>query len=453
MNNSSYLKISQVHSSELNDNSEQSFLRVKTPSQLNESSVKLEDNMPQRQFVVKRLGNTTIRQTNPSKVGEALQAQIKRMFQERNKRIQRVPPKVDNRLPEVVNRKQSSKALPVSPRIGLVGTDPRDIQIYDMKKMLQECQEEATKTQATMRRMTLLISEVLRKLENFENKPAVLKQKSPVLQPTPRPAQRLVATKSTAPRLKEMTFRLPIFPIRTLNTLKKFESDLKTRQFNEIVFQKILSICSRVKLKSSEIMPFVFQSILNVNVLSNFVWDSADPNTNPLYFKNFVKFQTLYLKVVNAITNNLYGRNIYPQVVEKFLRAKILTQEKIKQDADKKLKKTLNKISTDEGSSKTAELQLNLNKQIQSSREPATAVNPTSFLECTETLKTQTSSNEENLDENKIQWLEDDKLDEDETENEMESLDGQDDSSNPMDADSHNLESVLDENDFEFLDC
>lgn len=430
------LKISNVYSESKvnNDKSEHQpmqTIRVRTPGQLNGSALEARPQIvkPNSQVIVKRLGNTTIRQTVALKVGAALNAEMKKIL------IQKSMNQAANTKPLVrATRARShidpSQAVP----IGRNPPDPRDATIRELKKVLLECRQEVAQVQMKMNRLTIVLNDVLNKMEKtVANKPPLIAQP---------PQKKLVATKSTGgKKTHEVTYRLPIFPISTLNTLTQFETDLKNRTFFKVVFQKMETVCNSVKIRQEMILPFVFQSILNLDVLSNFVWDHPKSTIKPfqrLQFKNFHMFQSFFVRLSHSVNSSLCYQNIDPKKFEQFLRSKIIAQEKLQLNQDERLKKIVE-------------------KEVKAKKELIASIN-LDYKPKQRTSELLREITTDKRDEKRIEWIEDEEAsinqsemeieNPDDEEHEMESFDGDYPSDNEA-----NLESVLDEHDFEFLDC
>lgn len=462
MNSSPSLKISNVYSesnvkNEKSEHSPMQFIRVRTPGQLNGSA--LAESRPQilkpglpTQVIVKRLGNTTIRQTVSLKVGEALNAEMKKILtHQKIKQAANTKP-LTRRLTQAHSHIDLSHAAPI---VRKNPPDPRDVTIRELKRVLLECRQELTQAQMMMNRLTIVINDVLLKVEK-----AATDKPPSIVQPPKKP----VATKSTGGKKShEVTYRLPIFPISTLGTLTQFESDLKNRTFFKVVMQKMETVCNSVKIKQEMILPFVFKSILNMNVLSNFVWDAQSTfhPSHKMYFKNFHMFQSFFARLSNSVSSSLYFHQIDPKKFELFLRSKIVAQDKLQKNQDKRFKLI---IENELKSKKELDSFINLANKPKQRTSGLVQFVPTMLLECNERLTTETTTDKR--DEKRIEWLEDEAAsinqsemeiinpdDEDlDEEHEMESFDGDHPSEHSNDHEA-NLESVLDEHDFEFLDC
>lgn len=445
------------------------FIKVRTPSSINNGSVAGRSS-PGR-ILVKRLGSTTIRTVPATNMKQAAKAQLVKMangsFQSHPAYSPTVPRMSQAPQPKPVMQSPLYRAPP----------DPRDDiirqlqeQNRDMKRMLLECRREAGQIQMKMRRWTVAINEVLGKAQRFQvpqmaqKPPPFVAQRPPAAPPAPIPPpktggtqMKVTARKSTAmphapppPPVSstDVVFRSPAFPIKSLASLKSFEGDLKNREFFDFVTQKLMATISKFKIeKPATLLAYVLQSLINPSILACMVWDHQEPMSDAnqrLALQTLRRFRDLYSRLVNNMSKILYGKNLDPAAVERFLRSKLFS--------DLKLRQHNAKIQQQQIAQRQAAASLELRKaMIQSEKQQQ----PT------------TSASEQHEDD--IEWI-DDKVsescelgneilgasgggDEDENAEEVDNFNetadhGEEEASNG----DNNPSSILEQN-FHFLDC
>lgn len=458
------MKISEVYSSAKIENPDKSavnLITVKTPGQLNGQFRRVVSSahpnaLEKKQILVKRImGSTTITKATtttvpPSQVGEAL---IKVQKQKENERS------FQAHYSEMSRKSLSNPPVAVKPvaKPTQAVKDPKDAfirqlqeQNSEMKKMLQEMRHEATQIQIKMRRWTATINDVLSRVQN-DKIVSVAVNASPKPSPhLPKPVMKLTARKGTAPR-NVIPFRSPNFPIKLLETMKQLEIDLNNNQYYELVFQRIMSSLSKVRIeKPATMLSYVLNTLIDVDLLGYFVWDAKSPvpdNIKPLFFDGFTRFQAFFSSLANAMSKICFEKYMDQRAVDVFLRSKIFTQSKIRH-----LKWKEQSQQAQAKPSQMVRIVRNLEKPEPPTEppQPSTSSKTETSLSCSEDLKPESDSENEN--EKKIEWIDDDDNPEEvNDDDEMEETEAQKEekpAKSPKGA-----ESMLSEEDFEFLNC
>ena len=351
------LRISDVQTVKTEDPEKNFLISVRTPTSINNGT---RSPIPGR-IMVKRLGSTTIRSVpSVNTMKQAAKAQLVKMA---NGNYQTHPayttsppnyrPVVHAPLPKPVT---TLYRAPPDPRDDII----RQLQEQnrEMKKMLVECRREASQIQTKTRRWTVAINEVLGRVQRLQapgimkavpQKPTMVPLLPPPMPPAPMltalksgPVMKVTARKSTSlppppPVAADVVFRSPAFPIKSFSSLKTFESDLKNRDFFDFVGQKLMGTISKFKIeKPATLLAYVLQTLVNPSLLSNMVWDNGEiipPPETPqrLALANFWRLRELYSRLVNNMSKNLYGKNLDPAAVERFLRSKVFSDLKFQQ--------------------------------------------------------------------------------------------------------------------------
>jgi hypothetical protein len=333
-----------------------SFLKVRTPTSINNGTTSSSLKMTPGKVLIKRLGSTTIRSLPSANLKLAAKAQLVKMA---NGSYQTHPAYTNPpRIPLPSPQSSSPKSNPTLYR---APPDPRDDiirqlqeQNREMKKMLLECRREASQVQTKMRRWTVTINEVLGRVQKLQapgtyravpSKPTVVSGHPPPLPPSPTVTtlMKVTARKSTSlpspqpPIASDIIFRSPAFPIKTFSSLKSFENDLRNREFFDFVGQKLMITINKFKIeKPAALLAYVLQTLLNTSLLSIMVWEQTE-TTEPkrLALVNFKRIRELYSRLVNNMSKGLYGKNLDPAAVERFLRSKLYPDTKERQQPTK----------------------------------------------------------------------------------------------------------------------
>lgn len=451
------LKIAQVYSEAKIQNHQPlstNSIRVKTPGQLNGNIRRVVPQPPlvPKQVTVKRLGSTIIRgptgasTMTGTKVGEALKAQMVRLSNGSFKLVH-TPPNAKNPVtirPMLAAHKSSPKdeAKPAQAVFGDKHSYCKRLEIVNlnMRKALMECKREAASARKKIEQLAIVVDNVLAKLANV-NIPNEFHLSEPTANVPTSTRTPMVGTPS---KQTSRSYQLPIFPMRLVSTLKRFENSLSSAGYFQYTYQRLMIANSKVKIdKPASMLSYILQSLIKIDLLGEFVWDTdspVPPNTEPLVFTHFVNFKTFLIRLANGLSNVLYGRNLDMRAIVQFLRVKIQSQGKIRQ----------NQLLKGQSSS--------FNQQPNTSK-PVAFVKATEFLACPEEMQNGSSSGSDDQSQLKeIQWIDEELATAEQKEMEIGSNAGvQNEDSNDVGSDSdsneHNLESILDEHDFEFLDC
>lgn len=320
-----------------------------------------------------------------------------------------------------------------------------------------------------MRRWTVAINEVLGKVQRLQvpgaakvpvQKPMPVAQKAPT-PPAPTPPKtggtvmKVTARKSTSmphappPPSTDVVFRSPAFPIKSLGSLKNFEGDLKNRAFFEFVTQKLMATISKFKIeKPATLLAYVLQSLINPSLLACMIWDHQDSTMHDaaqrLALLNFRRFRDLYSRLVNNMSKILYGKNLDPAAVERFLRSKLFS--------DLKLRQHNAKIQQQQIAQRQAAATLELQKAMsEAEQQPNTSTQQEDEIEwIDEKVRESCELGNEILGDGEND--EGEKGEEEEADHEQfnETADHEDDD----EENGHiNPESILEQNEFHFLDC
>lgn len=338
-----------------------------------------------------------------------------------------------------------------------------------MKNILLECRREAASVQMKMRKLTLTINEVLNRVQNGKVPPMPVRQPQPqqrmgpvVVDMPPIPTMNITVGKKDA--LKHQgPFRLPVFPIRSLKVFRGFDIDLSNQHFHQHVLQNRVGACTKVKIeKPSGMLTFVLRALVTEELLAMFSTEYAN------FHKFHGNFRAFYDRLVNSVSKLMYGKNMDPRAVEQFLKQKILAQSKnavraipkvitvarpVREEADPEQVQHFGRVQPlQEQPEKSAE-------KIETAIEKAD--------------NTESNHGKEEDKEISIQWIADDGV-VDEENNEDEHSDADED--DPMhgdgsqgdiqeeatsedheeddeEDDDRHPESIVEEQDFEFLDC
>jgi hypothetical protein len=337
--------------------SSMNFIKVRTPTSINNGA----NGAGSGRILVKRLGSTTIRTVPAQHMKQAAKAQLVKMANGSYQTHPAYSPTLPRSLPP-----QAPQPKPMIPTLYRSQPDPRDDiirqlqeQNREMKKMLLECRREAGQIQMKMRRWTVVINDVLGKVQRlqvpgavkaFVQKPTVVAPK-PMPPPPPVPApptpktsgtvMKVTARKSTSmpphpPPPTDVVFRSPAFPMKNFSHLKNFEGDLKNREFFDFISQKLMTIISKFKIeKPATLLAYVLQTLINPSLLACMIWDHQDCSLHDaaqrLALLNFRRFRDLYSRLVNNMSKILYGKNLDPAAIERFLRSKLYSDLKLRQ--------------------------------------------------------------------------------------------------------------------------
>lgn len=331
------------------------LLKIKTPSQLNGGvrRIVVHSNSKQplpKQVLVKRLGSTSIMARSSSADMKDVLNKLTPIQSSQLTNSQHVI-----RVQKNLNSLQMARPIISQQVIRTSAKDAKDVYISqledqnrELKTMLLECRRECGQIQLKMRKWTLNINEALNRVSTFGigarplsiSKPATIKPYYPPPQqqqqssPGPVPSgSKLVAKKSTAHLPSDIPFITPAFPIQRLDVFQQFEIDLKNREYFEFVFQKIFNQNSKAQMmKPLSLMSTALEAIVSLKLFASFIWDQSCPhpiNVKPIYFRTFVRFKMLYGRLVNNLSNLVYGKNVDFRSVEQFLRSKLYTQAKL----------------------------------------------------------------------------------------------------------------------------
>lgn len=451
---------------ETSNSNTMSFIKVRTPTSINNGSM---SKSSAGQILVKRLGSTTIRTVPATAMKQAAKAQLVKMANGSYQTHPAYTTMTPRSIPQAPYPKPVASTLYQSPM------DPRDDiirqlqeQNREMKKMLLECRREANQIQVKMRRWTVVINEVLGKVQRLQSprmmkavvqQPIVIAAKPPppslVPATTPKTGgtqMKVTARKSTSlpPHpSNDIVFRSPAFPIKSLGSLKLFEGDLRNNEFFEFVTQKLMATISKFKIeKPATLLAYVLQTLINPSLLACMVWDyqesSAHDAAQRLALLKFRRFRELYSRLVNNMSKILYGKNLDPAAVERFLRTKLYSDVKLKQHNVKVQNQMLAQRQA-QASLELRKAMLQAEKQQQISEEKP-------------------QEDDEKNENDEIEWIPDEKVgescelgneilgDEDEEKLEDEEQHPEVDKEDGEDEEQH-PESMIEENDFTFLDC
>lgn len=340
-----------------------------------------------------------------------------------------------------------------------------------MKNILLECRREAASVQMKMRKLTLTINEVLNRVQNGKVPPMHVR-------PLPQPNQRMAPVVVDMPPIPAMNipvgkkntlkpqgpFRLPVFPIRSLKVFRAFDMDLSNQHFHQHVLQNRVAACTKVKIeKPSSMLTFVLRALVTEELLAMFSTEYAN------FQKFHGNFRAFYDRLVNSVSKLMYGKNLDCRAVEQFLKQKILAQSKNVVRAIPKVITVARPVREETPES----------ERVQPSPEqPATSAEK---IDTAIEKADNTESNHEKEEDKEIsiQWIADDGA-ADDGNNELEnSISGEGEHSNededdPMQGDAsqgdnqeseehdeddeeedidRHPESIVEEQDFEFLDC
>lgn len=481
------LKISEVYSeaeskvkTEKPEGSVVNVIRVKTPGQLN-GSVPKEPIPAVKQVLVKRLGNTSIRgpmkPLTATKVGEALKNELKAQMIKLPNGSHMV--KLSNGAYSMVKTSPSS-APPVKtiyPKNLLLRspqeTSSRDkntqysrellLQNQILKKTLAECKREVLSAREKVEQLTVEIKSIFNKLDSI--KIPDISTKAFLLDPETKDTNRnLVAKKSTAPKPMSRTYQLPYFPIKMLTILKRFESNLCNKEYSQYVFQRIIASNRKLEMdKPAGLLFFLVQSLISIDLLVDFTWDceqkSQTEPTDVLVVTNFPNFKELFERSANGLARIIFGRNLDKRAIEQFLRSKILFLKKARLEKLQQNKIKLNRTSNESDlnlicAEKTKLIEckpVHDLKEIKwiGEEEVEEAMIEDDIAEEKALEKEPESQNTEEVSQDvEMHNEQTDAVPDEQTDTVHDSADENTDGSN-----SHNLESILDEHDFEFLDC
>lgn len=86
--------------------------------------------------------------------------------------------------------------------------------------------------------------------------------------------------------------------------------------------------------KPGELLSYALNSVIDPELLGQFEWESTpdSDNTNKFAFKSFHRFRTFFMRIVNAMSKERFSRNMDQNAVEQFIQAKIRTTAKIRQE-------------------------------------------------------------------------------------------------------------------------
>ena len=469
----SSLKISQVYSKgkiEPVETSAMHFIRVKTPGQLNGNiRIVSAQNTPsttsQKQTVfVKRLGNTSIR--GPAgKVGEALKAQMVKLSKNSYKMLNSTPnktttPKTDDKL---------KMNLPMS-AAGIEYYQNLEKQNREMKSLLLDCKVEALAAQRKAEQLTAQMNKVISRIDNatgltnikkFQrmveyNPTLIVKPQTPLIKiPTQSPSMIITpqtlttkpATSTVMPKPGNKgqvvrNYQMPLFPIKSLNTLQRFENNLHNVDYFQYVFQRFMGRFANFKMmKPGSMLVYLLQSLINVELLGEFEWDyETAENPLPIVFSiRFGTFKVLMGRLSDELSKKLYGKILDKRVIGTFLRAKIHAQKKIRQ---------MRLLNQQPNTSKSGENVTTLIRAEPVHNDDSPSGDGEKMKEI-RWIDDRTSAEDVNMEGQK-----DDAEKEATSENHDNKDEESDDESSESDGDNeNNLESILDEHDFEFLDC
>lgn len=338
------LHISQVFSKSLTRDEEQKSIvhkddsiRVRTPGQLNGTVQRIvfkRKSLPS-QITVKRILNKTIQtpsSKSATKVGEALQAQMDRlksqsrvMMKSKADNLLIVPARVPHpvtpttptvaTLPNVANEDAKEKKPSY---IGLLAEEN-----YRLRNLLKDCLKDAAEVRAKMDEMSKVIENALKTPTNKTGRTNQFSTQPPV-------------------------YRLPTFPIRSINALTYFEHDLKSREFNEYVTNTVLHTQqlaqNAVFEKPAVLLTYILFSLVTSDMLAKIgriSWDKEanedSGSTNDTnYMKQFTNFKSLFIRLSNIKSHEIFGRNMSTNAIEQFLMKKVDSQRTLRGGQAKK---------------------------------------------------------------------------------------------------------------------
>jgi hypothetical protein len=308
---------------------------------------------------VKRLGNTTIKSSNPALLKRVLtnspnpNANImkvltpQRTFSPAPSNLKIISPtrvvpksniiKIQQPLQQVTRTQPQSVPSTVT-ATGKISPHARytnesyvkelEDQNKEMKRMLLDMRRDATQIQMRMHKITNQINSFLSK-SSFA-KPISSAALEPIEKVVKVGTQLCPKPPVTTGIIKQSPIVLPSFPVKRPDVLKQLESDLRNRQFFDHVYSKLLAI-NKVKEISGPVSMLlnVLDSIIDPILLAQIKWDDTTYTEKtfsmegPIQFKLYVRTRSLFHRIANCLTNLKFGKNVDSNAVENFLKRKV----------------------------------------------------------------------------------------------------------------------------------
>lgn len=354
INENSNLKISRIQSglqeikeeklekSSITLENEKPTIVVKSPFQINSqnhSGMKIVMKKPQSVLInskqttlVKRLGNTTIR-TMKSVPLKKISMEVMDALQ-KNQQVQ----KSSFQHTSMIDDQKVQQNLPSNEQFYIKQLEDQN---REMKKMLLESRREAAQIQMRMHKLTNQINAVLTKcipISKTRPYPAMKHQSQATLIRSSLPeatvsnsskqyfkvVQRNIPMTTTG--TLNVSLVMPAFPLKSLDTFKRLETDLTNRDFFDHVVKRLLSINKRNFTNPTHLLNSVLQSTVSIEFLQKFNWEILPISENVLNtgggFKTFLRFRNVFHRVCNALMQINFGKNIEISIIESFLKAK-----------------------------------------------------------------------------------------------------------------------------------
>lgn len=360
----SSLKISNIQSLQQEKQSNDSTIKIRTISEINQSHVAANHAAAK---------NITITKQHPSQQMFSKQIIVKKI--PTNSQMASSPkptitapifipangsPKVaksPSQIPDLPSRSQGNFIMPPALEAYIKELEEEN---KTMKKMLIECRREAVAVQMRTHKLTNLINATLSKCNvkrptlklnhMLQSKPTLIPQQSPVI---PQKQFQVIPRKSHNIANKgNVVCRVPVFPITRLGILKQLEIDLSKKEFSEYVFQKLYAVNNKADIeKPSVLLNNTLNSIIDPKLMGLFQYEESPEPTNHSeceYFKSLQRVRVLYGKLVNALSNTIFTKSVDMVALEKFVKNKISSHRNEYLASLERLKKTVDTLKTDE---------------------------------------------------------------------------------------------------------